>query len=593
MYVLDLYNYKRRNTNEVAIGNLKMGGSNPIRVQSMTNTSTNDIENSVAQTLRIVEAGGELVRLTTQGTKEVDSLRTIHRKIRERGCDVPLVADVHFNANIADYAAQFVEKVRVNPGNYISGIKSNSAEDYTDEEYRLEFEKIKSKFVPFLNICKAHHTAIRIGVNHGSLSERMLKRWGNTPEGMVESCMEFLRICREEDFKDVVISLKASNTVMMIQAVRLLVERMNHEDFHFPLHLGVTEAGDGEDGRIKSAAGIGALLADGIGDTIRVSLSEEPEAEIPVAIFLRDYISQRANHPIISLKSDKMINFQPNQKRETYAVENIGGKNVPVVISQKVDSTKYKPDYFMDGNQIIDSNGNSYPVHSVKDFQSANERIVFVKLSYDDLNKEVINQLKSKNNALILLESGHINPVGEMRAFIHTLVAEACKTPVILVGKYAENNLEHLQIKATADLGTIFVDGLADGLFIDNSGKLSGEEILSLSFGILQAVRARISKTEYISCPGCGRTMFDLQSVVAKVKERTSHLTGLKIGIMGCIVNGIGEMADADYGYVGAARGKVSLYKKQDCIEKNVPAEQAVDKLIELIKKYGDWIEPG
>lgn len=592
MYVLDLYNYKRRNSNEVIIGNLKMGGANPIRIQSMTNTSTDDIENSVEQTLRIVEAGGELVRLTTQGTKEVDNLRTVHRKIREKGCDVPLVADVHFNANVADYAAQYVEKVRVNPGNYISGIKSNSEEDYSDEEYRLEFEKIKSKFVPFLNICKAHHTAIRIGVNHGSLSERMLKRWGNTPEGMVESCMEFLRICREEDFEDVVISLKASNTIMMIQAVRLLVERMDREDFHFPLHLGVTEAGDGEDGRIKSAVGIGALLADGIGDTIRVSLSEEPEAEIPVAIFLRDYISQRANHPIISLKSDKVYHSQPNQKRETFVVGNIGGENVPVVISQKVDSTKYQPDYFMEDNHIFDSNGNSYPVHSVKDFQSANERIVFVKLSYDDLNKEVINQLKSKNNAVILLESGHINPVGEMRAFIHTLMAEACETPVILVGKYAENNIEHLQIKATADLGTIFVDGLADGIFIDNSGKLSGEEILSLSFGILQAVRARISKTEYISCPGCGRTMFDLQSVVAKVKERTSHLTGLKIGIMGCIVNGIGEMADADYGYVGAARGKVSLYKKQECIEKNIPAEYAVDKLIELIKKYGDWKEP-
>lgn len=592
MWKSNPYNFNRRPTHVVRIGNFEMGGINPVRIQSMANTNTNDIENSVKQCLRIVSAGADLVRFTTQGIKEVESLKLIHQALRSQGCQVPLAADVHFNANVADLAAKHVEKVRINPGNYVSGIKSDLTTDYTDEEYTLEYEKIRTRFIPFLDICKTHNTAIRIGVNHGSLSERMLNRWGNTAEGMVESCMEFLRICIEVDFHRVVISMKASNTVMMIQAVRLLVERMESEDIHFPLHLGVTEAGDGEDGRIKSAVGIGALLAEGTGDTIRVSLSEEPEAEIPVAKLLRDYIAQRENHPMIVLKSDNPVSLKPFTRRKTYAVRNIGGENIPVVISKPVNHPTLKADYILNGETIVNSEGEIFKIHIPENLTRSDETVSFLRMNYSQLTPEIISHLKSSKKTVILLETSHINPVGEQRAFIHTLIAEGCETPVIAAGRYRENDLEDLQIKSAADLGVIFVDFLADGIFLDNEGTASNEDVLSVSFGILQAARVRVSKTEFISCPGCGRTLFELQSVIARIKAKTSHLTGLKIGIMGCIVNGPGEMADADYGYVGAARGKVSLYKKHECIEKNVPAEEAVEKLIDLIKANGDWKEP-
>ena len=592
MWKSNPYNFNRRPTHEVRIGNFEMGGINPVRIQSMANTNTNDIENSVKQCLRIVSAGADLVRFTTQGIKEVESLKLIHQALRSQGCQVPLAADVHFNANVADLAAKHVEKVRINPGNYVSGIKSDLTTDYTDEEYTLEYEKIRARFIPFLDICKTHNTAIRIGVNHGSLSERMLNRWGNTAEGMVESCMEFLRICIEVDFHRVVISMKASNTVMMIQAVRLLVERMESEDIHFPLHLGVTEAGDGEDGRIKSAVGIGALLAEGTGDTIRVSLSEEPEAEIPVAKLLRDYIAQRENHPMIVLKSDNPVSLKPFTRRKTYAVRNIGGENIPVVISKPVNHPTLKADYILNGETIANSEGEIFKIHIPENLTRSDETVSFLRMNYSQLTPEILSHLKSSKKTVILLETSHINPVGEQRAFIHTLIAEGCETPVIAAGRYRENDLEDLQIKSAADLGVIFVDFLADGIFLDNEGTASNEDVLSVSFGILQAARVRVSKTEFISCPGCGRTLFELQSVIARIKAKTSHLTGLKIGIMGCIVNGPGEMADADYGYVGAARGKVSLYKKHECIEKNVPAEEAVEKLIDLIKANGDWKEP-
>lgn len=584
------YNYSRRASGEVKIGNLLMGDKNPVRVQSMANTNTNDIENSVAQCHRIVEAGGELVRFTTQGVKEADSLRVIHDEIRKLNCDVPLVADVHFNANIADYNAEFLEKVRINPGNYVSGIKSDGS-DYTEEEYAQELEKNRQRFLQFLDICKKHQTAIRIGVNHGSLSERMLNRWGNTPEGMVESSLEFQRICKEVGFNDVVLSMKASNTVMMVQSVRLLVERMEQEGLNFPIHLGVTEAGDGEDGRIKSAVGIGALLADGIGDTIRVSLSEEPEAEIPVAKLLRDYIGERAGHEEIKLKSDKKIDHTPFKRRKTSRVKNIGGEAVPVVIAASVTThSTLKPDYVINGDSVTDTDGNQFPICSASSFsENSSEEIQFIRMNYSELSIEIIEKLKKMPNAVLILYSNHKNPVGETRAFIHTLIAEKCETPVILQGNYNEIELEALQIKAAADLGVIFVDGLADGILIENKNKIHSNDLLSIAFGILQAARVRVSKTEFISCPGCGRTMFNLQSVIARIKSRTSHLTGLKIGIMGCIVNGPGEMADADYGYVGAGRGKVSLYKKHECIEKNIPEEEALDKLIELIKENGDW----
>ena len=591
MWKSNPYNYKRRPTAEVRIGNLIMGGNFPVRIQSMANTNTNDIDNSVDQCLRIVNAGADLVRFTTQGMKEVESLKIIHQTLREKNCHIPLSADIHFNANVADFAAQHVEKVRVNPGNYVSGIKTDLTSGYTDEEYKLEYEKIRARFIPFLNICKANNTAIRIGVNHGSLSERMLNRWGNTAEGMVESCMEFLHICREEDFQRVVISMKASNTVMMIQAVRLLVERMESEDMHFPLHLGVTEAGDGDDGRIKSAVGIGTLLAEGIGDTIRVSLSEEPEAEIPVAKLLADYINQRENHPRIELKSANPFSVELYKRRKTYTIGNIGGENIPVVISKPVNHASLKADYILQNETIVSSKGEIFKIYTPENFLTSKEDIVFLKMSYPELNTDIISRLKNNKKTVILLETSHPNPVGEQLAFIHTLMAERCETPVIAAGKYRENDLEALQIKSAADLGVIFVDFLADGIFLDNEGIVSIEDVLSVSFGILQAARVRVSKTEFISCPGCGRTMFELQGVIASIKAKTSHLTGLKIGIMGCIVNGPGEMADADYGYVGAARGKVSLYKKHECVEKNVPAEEAVEKLIDLIKANGDWKE--
>ncbi len=589
-----VYNYSRRLTKEIRIGDLTMGGSAPIRLQSMANTNTNDVEGSAAQFVRIVEAGADLVRLTTQGQKEVDSLKMIRDKVHGEGSVVPFVADVHFNANVADYAAQFLEKVRINPGNYVSSIKTQKPNEYSDEEYQQEFLKIKSRFVDFLNVCKKHNTAIRIGVNHGSLSERMLLKWGNTAEGMVESCMEFLRICREEDFDNVVISMKASNTVMMIQSVRLLVEQMDKEGLNFPLHLGVTEAGDGEDGRIKSAVGIGGLLAEGIGDTIRVSLSEAPEAEIPVAKLLRDYIAARAeNKTQITPKTSKKLEVKPFTRRKTYRIKNIGDDSLPVVISKPCKHNTLKPDYILEESYIVDGTGKKYHIYTLDDFpQKSDDELTFLKVTYNELSESTLEIFKENQNLILLLELGSENPVGECRAFVHTLMAEGINTPVIVVGKYNENDLEALQIKAAADLGIIFVDGLADGVLLQNKGIISDEDILSISFGILQASRVRVSKTEFISCPGCGRTHFDLQTVIARVKAKTSHLTGLKIGIMGCIVNGPGEMADADYGYVGGGRGTIMLYKKQECIEKGVPEDKAVDRLIELIKRNGDWIEP-
>lgn len=591
-----LFNYSRRKSCVVKIGGLNMGGENPIRVQSMANTDTNDTENSVAQCIRIAEAGGELVRFTAQGVKEAANLQFIHSELRKRGCDVPLVADIHFNPRAAETAALYVEKVRINPGNFVDSVHTQKRFEYTDEEYALEIQKIKDKLIPFLQICRENGTAVRIGVNHGSLSDRILSRYGDTPKGMVESCLEFLRVCKEVNFNDIVISIKASNTVVMVQTVRLLTSAMQKEDMHFPLHLGVTEAGDGEDGRVKSAVGIGALLADGIGDTIRVSLSEDPEREIPVAKSLVDYIAERVRHEPIAATDSKQVSPFFYCKRKTNAVRNIGGGNVPVVISNssaKAGDLSADFVYSNENGSIADFSvwskaDGAFPLFRINEAESlklCDADLKFLELSYNDLNDKIYDFIDEKT--VFVLTTDHKNGVGEQRAFIHALLSKNIQNPVILKRSYPDG-LENLQIKSAADLGVFFIDGLADGIWID-APNVSGESLISLSFGILQASRVRVSKTEYISCPSCGRTLFDLQRTIARVKEKTSHLKGLKIGIMGCIVNGPGEMADADYGYVGSARGKINLYKGQTCIEKVIPEEEAVDRLIQLIKENGDW----
>ena len=587
--ISDQFNYKRRPSTELKIGNLLLGGKNPIRVQTMANTDTNDIERSIEQTTRIVEAGSELMRFTTQGLREVESLKQIHDALRERACDIPLVADIHFNVVAALLAAQYVEKVRINPGNFVASVKKkDDNSDYTEAEYQQEFELLKERFVDFLKVCKTHNTAIRIGVNHGSLSQRIMNRYGDTSRGMVESCMELLRICCEEDFSNVVISMKTSNTVFMVHTVRLLIAEMEKEDFAFPLHLGVTEAGDGEDGRIKSAVGIGALLADGIGDTIRVSLSEDPEFEIPVAKTLADYVNERTGHEQINAAKYLAFNYYEYEKRETYSVRNIGGNNQPIVVTSQKGEFLTQPDYFLQAGKITDNSGNMYPVYTkddVDELKDEDSELIFLKIKYLDLTPEILKILFLQQNIVVLLETNHKNGVGEQRAFFHTLLNVGCKTPVIICRRYNENNLSDLQIKAAADLGVLFIDGFGDGLLLENEGFITTNAVNAIAFGVLQAARVRISKTEYISCPGCGRTLFNLQKSIARVKEKTSHLTGLKIAIMGCIVNGPGEMADADYGYVGAGRGKVNLYKKKECIERNIPEEEAVEKLIELINR--------
>ena len=610
---MDLFNYTRRETSAVNIGATPLGGNSPIRLQSMTNTPTQDTEACVAQAKRIVDAGGEYVRLTAQGVKEAENLRNINAALRQDGYDVPLVADIHFNPHVADVAAQYVEKVRINPGNYVDAARTFKHLEYTDEEYAAELRKIRDRFVLFLNLCREHHTAIRIGVNHGSLSDRILSRYGDTPEGMVESCMEFLRICVDEQFTDVVISIKASNTVVMVRTVRLLVATMEREGMHFPLHLGVTEAGDGEDGRIKSAVGIGALLADGLGDTIRVSLSEAPEAEIPVARKLVDYMAKREGHPYIPGAVAPAFDYLNPERRKTQAVRNIGGGQVPVVLSARLDGStdfdpQLRPDYVYAGRHLPDhlpegvecivdadlwqGQPGIWPAFKTDQlpFMSAcTAGLKFLFITYMGLDEEALACLKYHPEIVLIAQSNHANRLGEFRALVHQLMCEGLKNPVIFFQHYAEQQVEDFQLKAAADMGALLMDGLCDGIFLFDQGAVPHATVDTTAFGILQAARARTSKTEYISCPGCGRTLYDLPGTIARIKAATAHLKGLKIGIMGCIVNGPGEMADADYGYVGAGRGKVSLYKKKECIEKNIPEEEAVERLIALIKQNGDY----
>lgn len=611
---MNYFNYKRRKSSVVRIGHTPLGGDYPIRIQSMANVSTMDTEAAVQQAIRMIRAGAEYVRFTAQGEREARNLGEIRRELTARGYTVPLVADIHFNPRAADAAAKEVEKVRINPGNYVDKVKTFSLVEYTDEEYAAELEKIRARFVPFLQICKEHGTAIRIGVNHGSLSDRIMSRYGDTPEGMVASCMEFLRICREENFPDVVISIKASNTGIMVKTVRLLVRTMEAEDMHYPLHLGVTEAGDGEDGRIKSAVGIGALLSDGIGDTIRVSLSEDPEAEIPVARKLVEYIREREGHTPICATEAPGYDPVTVGRRISRLTDGIGGQCLPVVISDRSDGNfefdySALPDYIYIGKEdpdnlpdnfrlLVDAHfwkdrPNAFPcfiASEVEELKDYDVSLKFLRLSYSDLTDRVMEVLREDKQTVVLLSTHHRNGVGAQRAAMHKLLAAGCDVPVILHREYRETEVESLQLKSAADFGTLLLDGFGDGLMMRVEG-LEAMEADRCMFGILQATRARISKTEYISCPSCGRTLYDLQTTIARIKEATSHLKGLKIGIMGCIVNGLGEMADADYGYVGAGRGQISLYKGKTCVLKNIPEEEAVDRLVELIKENGDWVK--
>ncbi|MBP3299283.1 MAG: (E)-4-hydroxy-3-methylbut-2-enyl-diphosphate synthase [Muribaculaceae bacterium] len=537
------YNYRRRASQPVKVGGLTIGGDNAICVQSMTNLSTNDVQGCIDQALRIVEAGGQLVRLTTQGVREAGNIGLVRAGLRERGCGVPVVADVHFNPKAAFKAATTCDKVRINPGNFVDAARTFRKLEFTDDEYAAEIDRIRTSLVPFLDLCRAHGTAVRLGVNHGSLSDRIMSRYGDTPEGMVESVMEYLRICRDVDFNNIVISIKASNTTVMVRTVRLLVEAMDAEEMRFPLHLGVTEAGDGEDGRIKSAVGIAALLNDGLGDTIRVSLSEAPEAEIPVALALVSHVAARAG-------------AQP-------AVE--PARTSPVPTRTLADALP----------------GDFFALHADTDGE--------FPASWHRADAASLPELPADGNPVIL-SAPAANRVGLMQSWIERFVALGAKNPVILSARYDDKDEKILTLKAAADLGAMLINGHGSGIAV--FGLPDAESAARVELGILQAARLRFSKTEYIACPGCGRTLFDLSATLQRVKQATSHLKGLKIGVMGCIVNGPGEMADADYGYVGAAAGKISLYRGKKCIEMNIPQEEAIERLTALIKSDGRWRNP-
>lgn len=620
----DLFNYKRRAATVAHVGRLNIGGDNPVRVQSMTTTSTLDTEGSVAQCKRIIDAGGELVRLTTQGRREAENLANISRQLRAEGYTQPLCADIHFNANVADVAACHTEKVRINPGNYVDPARTFKHLEYTDEQYAQELEKIEEQLTTFIDLCKEHHTAVRIGVNHGSLSDRIMSRYGDTPEGIVESCMEFLRIFRKHNFDDVVISIKASNTVVMVRSVRLLVAEMDREDMHYPLHLGVTEAGEGEDGRIKSAVGIGALLADGIGDTIRVSLSEEPEAEIPVAKHLVRYIRRKQGHLLVPGVQAKNFDYLRPERRKTQAVGPIGGTQPPVVIVSEVQGAKegvtqgpeaLRPDYIYVGQQmpdlpvegqryIVDFNAFGrelqkhmdvadymfpiFPYNAMPYISAVPDTApIFLVLPYGSCAEEYKACLKANSNVVVVVPSQHQNRLGEQRALVHELMAEGIENPVVFAQAYKHSQQEKadLQLEAAADMGALMMDGLTDGLWLMNDGDIAMQDLTDTAYAILQAGRLRMVKTEYISCPGCGRTLYDLRTTIARVKEATKGMKGLKIGIMGCIVNGPGEMADADYGYVGAGVGRIALYRGKVCVERGIPEAEAVEHLLQLIKE--------
>lgn len=655
-YCNSLTRYSRYKTREVFIGDIPLGGNNPIRIQSMTTTDTMDTIATVEQTIRMANAGCEYVRITAPSIKEAQNLKNIKEELRKRGYNVPLIADIHFTPNAAELAARIVEKVRINPGNYVDKKKFETIE-YTDSEYQAELERIREKFVPLVRICKEYGTAMRIGTNHGSLSDRIMSRYGDSPLGMVESALEFLRICVDEDYHNIVLSMKASNPQVMVQAYRLLVNKMEAEGMNYPLHLGVTEAGGGEDGRIKSALGIGALLEDGLGDTIRVSLTEDPEFEAPVAISLANRYKGRENHqPIKEIESTNFEPFSYN-KRKTFEVMNIGGSNVPRVVAdyskRKINSHKdlidigYSYDepsdkwnlsdtaadlIFLDENtmpfdcpnglkaivdyktwQNLTDTYNIYPIFCVKEYlqtENKSSELNFVRISITDLSDEFFEKIKNDLTTVLVLETENLHGMAEQRRVFFDLVEKEINNPVIIKRSYQNISFKDLQLYSSTDLGALLIDGFGDGVWIKSENLINDEEqqglyvksfinkneseqkiINRLLFNILQAARQRISKTEYIACPSCGRTLFDLQETTEMIRSRTEHLKGVKIAIMGCIVNGPGEMADADYGYVGSGVDKITLYREKNVVRRNIPTEMAVDELISLIKEDGKWID--
>ena len=656
-YCNSLTQYSRYKTREVKIGDIPLGGNNPIRIQSMTTTDTMNTIATVEQTIRMVEAGCEYVRITAPSINEAKNLEEIKKELKVRGYSVPLIADIHFTPNAAEMAARIVEKVRVNPGNYVDKKKFDLIE-YSDAEYQEELDRIRERFTPLVKICKEYGTAMRIGTNHGSLSDRIMSRYGDTPLGMVESALEFLRICEDENYYNIVLSMKASNPQVMVQAYRLLINKMDAEGMNYPLHLGVTEAGGGEDGRIKSALGIGALLEDGIGDTIRVSLTEDPEFEAPVAIALANRYKGRENHkPIKEVDKSPIDPFVYN-RRKTFEVLSIGGSNVPRVVAdysdRKISSQKDLIDVGYTYNELTDKwnlsdiaadliylgknilpfdcpNGlnaiydfevwknlettyNSYPIFTANEFSGSDKKsneLNFILISLGDLSEEIITKTKNDKSVVLILETENLHGMAEQRRTFFELREKEIINPVILKRDYVNITFEDLQLYSSTDLGALLIDGFGDGVWLSVNGLKSETEksemyvksfikksetkekiINRLLFNILQAARQRISKTEYIACPSCGRTLFDLQETTEMIRKRTEHLKGVKIAIMGCIVNGPGEMADADYGYVGSGVDKITLYREKNIVRRNIPAKNAVDELIDLIREDGNWVEP-
>ena len=654
-YCNSLTRYSRYKTREVFIGDIPLGGNNPIRIQSMTTTDTMNTIATVEQTIRMVDAGCEYVRITAPSINEAKNLEAIKKELKSRGYNVPLIADIHFTPNAAEMAARIVEKVRVNPGNYVDKKKFDLIE-YTDAEYQEEIDRIREKFTPLVKICKEYGTAMRIGTNHGSLSDRIMSRYGDTPLGMVESALEFLRICEDENYHNIVLSMKASNPQVMVQAYRLLINKMEAEGMNYPLHLGVTEAGGGEDGRIKSALGIGALLEDGIGDTIRVSLTEDPEFEAPVAIAIANRYKGREDHKPIKEIDGSPIDPFIYSKRKSFEVLSIGGSSVPRVVAdysqRKIVSQKDLVDigytydepsdkwnlsdtatdliylgknilpfdcpnglnavYDFEAWKELENTYNSYPIFTAKEFVDANKKsseLNFIKSSIDDLSQAFLDKVKNDKSVVLVLETDNLAGMAEQRRAFFDLLNSEVYNPVIIKRDYASITFENLQLYSSTDLGSLLIDGFGDGVWIsvdelksENSGTYvksfikkteTKEKVINrLLFNILQAARQRISKTEYIACPSCGRTLFDLQETTEMIRKRTEHLKGVKIAIMGCIVNGPGEMADADYGYVGSGVDKITLYREKNIVRRNIPTKNAVDELIDLIREDGNWVEP-